>query len=111
MQYPENSENRAPMILQQSSTFERRKDGDIDIQCSVCFFSGFSQCHCQQKQIASKNEGGSGSRRGSSTKESGTGVANSVLLQHPATISPYDNVPGLSPGKESSRCFIHRIGC
>ena len=34
------------MILQQSATFERKSDGAIAIQCSVCFFSGFSTCHC-----------------------------------------------------------------
>ncbi len=34
------------MILHQSATFERKSDGAIAIQCSVCFFSGFSTCHC-----------------------------------------------------------------
>lgn len=34
------------MILNQSATFERNPDGAITIQCSVCFFSGFSTCHC-----------------------------------------------------------------
>lgn len=45
------------MILQQSATFERKSDGAISIQCSVCFFSGFSTCHCS---------GGSGKSGGNS---------------------------------------------
>ena len=28
---------------QLSSTFERRTDGEVLIQCSICFFSGFSK--------------------------------------------------------------------
>ena len=40
------------MILQQSATFERKSDGAIAIQCSVCFFSGFSTCHCSNSSNA-----------------------------------------------------------
>ena len=40
------SGEKMTMILQQSATFERKSDGAIAIQCSVCFFSGFSTCHC-----------------------------------------------------------------
>ena len=41
------------MILQQSATFERKSDGAIAIQCSVCFFSGFSTCHCSSQSTSS----------------------------------------------------------
>ena len=46
------SGEKMTMILQQSATFERKSDGAIAIQCSVCFFSGFSTCHCSSSSNA-----------------------------------------------------------
>jgi hypothetical protein len=98
------------MLLQQSPTFERKQDGDIDIQCSVCFFSGFSKCHCRsssaskdatvieksnQQQLKSSSANGS-SRSANNPRSSKAG--DPFPLLHPATIAPYDNVPSLSIG-------------
>ena len=116
------------MILQQSPTFERKQDGNINIQCSVCFFSGFSKCHCNKNAAANSHQSPSkdiahdDANTSSTTASCSTSTATSTSglaaqssksrtsksdqllsvfpLLHPATISPYDNVPSLSVGKK-----------
>ncbi len=58
-------DSAAAMILQQSATFERKSDGAIAIQCSVCFFSGFSTCHCNNSSSSSSSNSNSNSNSSS----------------------------------------------
>ena len=44
------------MLLHQPATFERNTDGAITIQCSVCFFSGFSMCKCNLQQLKQQQQ-------------------------------------------------------
>ena len=44
------------MILHQPATFERNSDGAVTIQCSVCFFSGFSMCKCNLQQLKQQQQ-------------------------------------------------------
>ena len=66
------------MILQQSATFERKSDGAIAIQCSVCFFSGFSTCHCPSSSSIKSSASTSNSSIASSTS------SNASTLNTPA---------------------------
>ena len=74
------------MILQQSATFERKSDGAIAIQCSVCFFSGFSTCHCSTN-VSSSTTSSSSSASSTSSK-----AGNSSKI-------PAQNTPHQPPSK------------
>ena len=75
------------MILQQSATFERKSDGAIAIQCSVCFFSGFSTCHCSTNVSSSTTTSSSSSASSTSSK-----AGNSSKI-------PAQNTPHQPPSK------------
>ena len=84
--FRENDPDRHVMILQQSATFERKSDGAIAIQCSVCFFSGFSTCHCSTN-VSSSTTSSSSSASSTSSK-----AGNSSKI-------PAQNTPHQPPSK------------
>ena len=65
------------MILQQSATFERKSDGAIAIQCSVCFFSGFSTCHCSTNVSSSSSSSSTTTAASSTSSKAGNSSKNS----------------------------------
>ena len=79
------------MILQQAATFERKSDGAIAIQCSVCFFSGFSTCHCSAPNTQS------------STPNTNAGVSKSSSVAASTSSSLSFNSSNASSSRSSSK--------